>query len=141
MNYDYPQSDLSRSILSGLFAGIVGTVANLVFSFIFRRINNIDTFNILDVSTTIFGTIILLMVCGILFYFFVHYLKRGINIYRVIVFIVTGIIVFVALAYHHEPGYRITAEFRYLFLGTQIIIGGLAMFLIPYLFRHDSIIS
>jgi len=71
MNYDYPQSDLSRSILSGLFAGIVATVANLIFGFIYRGVTNVTNFNILDVSTTIFGSIILLMVCGVLFYFFV----------------------------------------------------------------------
>ena len=141
MNYDYPQSDLSRSILSGLFAGIVGTVVNLIFSFVFRRITNTVTFNILDVSTTIFGTIILLLVCGVFFYFFVHYLKKGINLYRIIVFLVTAVIVYAALQYHAEPGYSITSNFRILFLGTQIIIGGLAAFLIPYLFRHDSIIS
>jgi hypothetical protein len=141
MNYDYPQSDLSRSILSGLFAGIVATVANLVFSFIYRSIAGITTFNILDVSTTIFGSIILLIVCGILFYFFVHYLQKGVNYYRVIVFLVTAVIVYAALQYHREAGYTITSDFRVLFIGTQLIIGGLAAFLIPYLFRHDSIIS
>src|SRR3954452_24865083 len=115
MNYDYPQSDLSRSILSGLFAGIVATVANLVFAFIYRAIAGVNDFNILDVSTTIFGSIILLIVCGILFYFFVHYLNKGINYYRVIVFLVTALIVYVALQYHREAGYRISSEFRVLF--------------------------
>lgn len=141
MNYDYPQSDLSRSILAGLFAGIVGTVINLVFSFVYRRITDTTTYNILDVSTTIFGTVILLLVCGVLFYFFVHYLKKGINLYRIIVFLITAVIVFVALQYHRTPGYRITPEFRVLFIGTQIIIGGMAAFLIPYLFRHEKLIS
>src|SRR3954451_4472035 len=139
MNYDYPQSDLSRSILSGLFAGIVATVANLVFGFIYRSIAGVNNFNILDVSTTIFGSIILLIVCGILFYFFVHYLRKGINYYRIVVFLVTAVIVYIALQYHPEAGYLITPEFRTLFIGTQLIIGGLAAFLIPYLFRHDSI--
>lgn len=141
MNYDYPQSDLSRSILSGLFAGIVATVANLIFGFIYRGTAGVTTFNILDVSTTIFGSIILLLVCGVLFYFFVHYLKKGINYYRIVVFLITAVIVFVALQYHRAPGYTITTEFRILFIGTQLIIGGLAVFLIPYLFRHDSLIS
>jgi len=141
MNYDYQQTDLSRSILAGLFAGIVATVGNLVFIFIYRRITAVYTFNLMDAFTTIFGTVILLLVCGLFFYFFVHYLKRGINIYRVIVFLVTAVIVYVSLQYHRLPGYSITAEFRALFIGTQVIIGGLAAFLIPYLFRHDSIIS
>ncbi len=141
MNYDYQQTDLSRSILAGLFAGIVATVGNLVFIFIYRRITAVYTFNLMDAFTTIFGSVILLLVCGLFFYFFVHYLKRGINIYRIIVFLITAGIIYVALQYHSSPGYSITKEFRVLFIGTQIIIGGLAAFLIPYLFRHDSIIS
>ena len=141
MNYDYQQSDLSRSILSWLFAGIVATVANLVFGFVYRGVTGTTNFNILDVSTTIFGSIILLIICGVLFYFFVHYLKKGVNYYRIIVFLITAVIVYLALQYHREAGYRITPEFRTLFIGTQVIIGGLAAFLIPYLFRHDSIIS
>jgi hypothetical protein len=141
MNYDYQQTDLSRSILAGLFAGIVATVGNLVFIFIYRRITAVYTFNLMDAFTTIFGSVILLLICGLFFYFFVHYLKRGINIYRIIVFLITAGIIYVALQYHSSPGYSITKEFRVLFIGTQIIIGGLAAFLIPYLFRHDSIIS
>src|SRR5215216_7914010 len=141
MNYDYQQTDLSRSILAGLFAGIVATVGNLIFIFIYRRITAIYTFNLIEGFTIIFGSVILLLVCGIFFYFFVHYLKRGVNIYRIIVFLVTAAIVYVALQYHSVPGYSITSEFRVLFIGTQVIIGGLAAFLIPYLFRHDSIIS
>jgi hypothetical protein len=50
-------------------------------------------------------------------------------------------IIYTALQYHKGPGYSITGNFRILFIGTQIIIGGLAAFLIPYLFRHDTIIS
>ncbi|HXL57023.1 MAG TPA: hypothetical protein VN958_12235 [Chitinophagaceae bacterium] len=141
MNYDYQQTDLSRSILAGLFAGIIATVANLIFIFIYRRLTAVNTFNLMDVFTTIFGTVLLLILCGLLFYFFVHYLKRGINIYRVIVFLVTATIIYVALQYHSEAGYSITSEFRILFIGTQLIIGGFAAFVIPYVFRHDSIIS
>jgi hypothetical protein len=136
--YDYQQTDLSRSILAGLFTGIVATVANLIFIFIYVRITAVYTFNLMDGFTTIFGTIILLIVCGLFFYFFVHYLKRGVNIYRVLVFLTTAIILWVGWQFH--PGY-IPSEFRVLFMGTQLIIGGLAAFLIPYLFRHDSIIS
>ena len=136
--YDYQQTDLSRSILAGLFTGIVATVGNLIFIFIYVRLTAVYTFNLMDGFTTIFGTIILLIVCGIFFYFFVHYMKRGVNVYRVLVFLITAIILWVGWQFH--PGY-IPSEFRVLFMGTQLIIGGLAAFLIPYLFRHDSIIS
>jgi hypothetical protein len=138
--FDYQQTDLSRSILAGLFTGIIATVGNLIFIFIYVRVTAVYTFNLMDGFTTIFGTVILLIVCGLFFYFFVHYLKRGVNIYRILVFLTTAIIVYVGWKFH--PGYSaISPEFRGLFMGTQLIIGGLAAFLIPYLFRHDSIIS
>jgi len=141
MDYSYQQTDLSRSILAGLFTGIVATVGNLIFIFIYVRITAVYTYNLMDGFTTIFGTIILLIVCGLFFYFFVHYLKRGVNIYRVLVFLTTAIILWVGWQVHPHPGDTIPPEFRVLFMGTQLIIGGLAAFLIPYLFRHDSIIS
>ena len=31
MNYDYKQSDLSRSVLGGLFSRLIATVANIAF--------------------------------------------------------------------------------------------------------------
>jgi len=139
-SYEYHQTDLSRSILAGLFAGIIATFANLIFIFVFRRIKEFYVFNIMDVGTTIFGSVLLMIVCGIIFYFFVHYLNHGVNIYRVVVFFVTAAIVYAALAV--RPGaVVIPGDFRAMFIGTQVILGGLAAFLIPYVFRHDSIIS
>ncbi|WP_153798008.1 hypothetical protein [Foetidibacter luteolus] len=139
-SYDYPQTDLSRSILGGLFTGMVATFANLIFIFIFRRIKEFYVFNVMDVGTIIFGTMILMIVCGVIFYFFVHYLNKGITFYRIAVFLFTSAIVFAALAFRPSE-IVIPGDFRAMFIGTQLIIGGLAAFLIPYLFRHDSIIS
>lgn len=141
MNYEYHQTDLSRALLAGLFAGIVATVANLVFDFVFRSLTRTVTYNILDVSTTIFGSILLLLIAGVFFYFFVHYIKKGVNLYRVAVAVITALVVVVAFQYHRGPGFLIPHNFRLLFIGTQVIIGALAAFLIPYLFRHDKFIS
>lgn len=138
--YDYQQSDLSRCVLGGLFAGIIGTIANLIFIAVYRRINEFYLFNALDVGTIIFGSTLLLMACGIFYYFFAHFMKRGTNLYRVAVFIITGVIVYFALMVRPEEN-KFPGDFRAMFIGTQIIIGGLAAFLIPYLFKHDSLIS
>jgi len=139
-SYEYHQTDLSRSILAGLFAGIIATFANLIFIFAFRRIKEFYVFNVMDVGTTIFGSVLLMIVCGIIFYFFVHYLNHGVNIYRVVVFFVTAAIVYAALAVR-PSSVVVPGDFRTMFIGTQVILGGLAAFLIPYVFRHDSIIS
>jgi len=141
-SYEYPyrQTDLSRAVLSGLFAGIIATFSNLIFIFAFRRIKEFYVFNVMDVGTTIFGSVLLMIVCGILFYFFVHYLNHGVNLYRIVVFCVTAAIVYAALAVRPSE-VTLPGDFRAMFIGTQVILGGLAAFLIPYVFRHDSIIS
>ena len=141
MNYDYPQSDLSRSILAGLFSGLIATVSNLVFTITYRSITKFYEFNAIDITTIVFGTILLSLACGAMFYFFVHYLNKGIFFYRIMVLIVTATIVWLGIELRHTIQDTIPPEFRVLVIGTQVIIGGLAAFLIPYLFRHDKIIS
>ncbi|QEC68713.1 hypothetical protein FRZ67_15890 [Panacibacter ginsenosidivorans] len=141
MNYDYQQSDLSRSILAGLFSGIVATITNLIFTVTYRSITQFYEFNAIDITTIVFGTILLSIACGAMFYFFVHYLNKGIMLYRIMVVIVTIAIVITGINLRHTIQDVIPYEFRVLVIGTQVIIGGLALFLIPYLFRHDKIIS
>jgi hypothetical protein len=141
MNYDYPQSDLSRSILAGLFSGLVATVSNLAFTIIYRSITQFYEFNAIDITTIVFGTLLLSLACGAMFYFFVHYLNKGIMFYRIMVVIVTIGIVIIGINLRRMVQEVIPTEFRVLVIGTQVILGGLAAFLIPYLFRHDKIIS
>jgi hypothetical protein len=141
MNYDYPQSDLSRGVLSGLFAGIIATVINVIFVFVYRSVTAFYEFNGMDITVIIFGSILLSMTCGIIFYFFVHYLKKGIAFYRLIVLIVTVVIVYLGITLRRSIVGEVPDDFRVMVIGTQVVIGGLAAFLVPYLFRHDSIIS
>ena len=141
MNYDYPQSDLSRGLLGGLFAGIVAALANMIFVFVYRRMESFNEFSGMDATVVIFGSILLSIACGILFYLLVHYLKKGILFYRVIVLIVTVAIVYLGLFVRRSVMGEVPDDFRTMVIVTQVIIGGLAAFLIPYLFRHDSIIS
>ena len=141
MNYDYTQSDLSRSILAGLFSGLVATVSNLAFTIIYRSLTKFYEFNAIDITTIVFGTILLSLACGVMFYFFVHYLNKGILFYRIMVLLVTILIVYIGINLRYLIQDVIPNEFRVLVIGTQVIIGALAAFLIPYLFRHDKIIS
>jgi len=141
MNYDYPQTDLSRGILSGLLTGIVAAVANTVFVVIYRSITAFFEFSGLDITVVVFGSILLSIACGLLFYFLVHYLRRGLTFYRLIVFIVTVLIVLMGIIVRRSVMGEVPEEFKFLVVGTQVIIGTLAAFLIPYLYSHDRLIS
>ena len=141
MNYDYQQTDLSRSVLGGLFTGLLAAVANLVFVIIYKSIVKFQEFYPVDITIVVFGSVLLCIACGIIFYLFVYYLKRGITFYRLAVIAVTMLIAYVGITLRQTVQDVVPMEFRFLVIGTQVIIGGLATFLIPYLFRHDSIIS
>ena len=141
MNYDYTQSDLSRGVLSGLYSGIVATVLNMVFVYVYRYLTSFQDFNGVDVTVIVFGTLLLSLACGIVFYFFVYYLQKGVPVYRVAVAIVTILIILTGIYLRRSVEGDVPIEFRVIVISTQVIIGGLATFLIPYLFRHDTLIS
>ncbi|MBV9962852.1 MAG: hypothetical protein JO072_11450 [Parafilimonas sp.] len=141
MNYEYHQTDLSRGILSGLFAGLIAAVANTVFALVYRGITSFYEFNGVDVTVIVFGSILQLITCGLLFSFLVHYRKNGVGFYRVIVTIVTILIVFLGIMVRQSVMGSVPYDFKFLVVGTQVIIGCLAIFLIPYLSSHDNLIS
>ena len=118
MNYDYVQNDFSKSILAGLFSGIVATVTNLVFTVAYRSITQFYEFNAIDITTIVFGTILLSLACGVMFYFFVHYLNKGITFYRIMVLIVTIAIVYIGINLRYLIQDVIPNEFRVLVIGT-----------------------
>jgi hypothetical protein len=141
MNYDYTQTDFSRGILSGLFAGLIAAVANTVFVLAYRSMSSFYEFNGLDVTVIVFGSVLQLITCGLVFYLFVHYLKKGIITYQIIVLLITALIFSAGIMVRRSVMGEVPNDFIVLVVGTQVIIGGLAALFIPYLFRHDKIIS
>ena len=141
MNYEYPQTDFSRGILSGLFAGLVACVANTVFVLLYRSLTEFYEFNGLDVTVIVFGSICQLIICGWMFYLFVHYMKKGIPFYRMVVVLITVLIFFVGIMVRRSVIGSAADDFKFMVVGTQVIIGCLAAFFIPYLFSHDKLIS
>jgi hypothetical protein len=141
MNYEYPQTDFSRGILSGLFAGLVACVANTIFVLAYRGFTGFYEFNGMDVTVIVFGSIIQMIVSGWMFYLFVHYLRKGISFYRVAAILITIVILLLGIMVRRSVTGSASDEFKFMVTGTQVIIGCLAAFFIPYLFSHDKIIS
>src|SRR6187455_1665445 len=126
MNYDYSQTDFSRGILSGLFSGLVACVANALFVLVYRAMTSFYEFNGVDVTVIVFGSIMQLLVCGWLFYIFVHYLRKGISFYRLVVIFITALIFFLGLIIRRSVMGSSPDEFKIMVVGTQVIIGTLA---------------
>ena len=55
MNYDYEQTEFSKSLLAGVFTGITATTLSLLFNAFFRRFIGFSLSDIINVSTIIFA--------------------------------------------------------------------------------------
>ena len=141
MNYDYEQTDFSKAILAGLFAGITATLANLVYDFFYRDVTGFALSQIINVTSIILFSTLLLTIAGVIFHLFQHYLKNGSRIYTVVFTLLTLISVYAGMHVQRSADPVITNEFKYLFLGVIVILGALAAFFIPYLYHHNKIYS
>jgi len=141
MNYDYEQTAFSKAILSGLFAGIFATLVNLVYNFIFRGITQFNPSAIINVSSIIIVSVLVVTIAGILFYFFNHHIKGGGIIFRIFFFMLTVLAVYYSMQAPRSSDALVTKQFDELLAGIVIILGASIVFYIPYLFDHEKIYS
>ena len=139
MTRDY-LNDFSRSVLAGLFAGLVATAANIAFSIIFRSATHFYDYYALDITVLVFGSILQSIGCGLVFYLFIHYLRKGMPMYRIAVVVITAVIMYVGIMLRKSLQAEVPGDFIILVMGTQFIIGGLAIFYIPYLYGHRNVV-
>ena len=139
MNHDYESTEFSKSLLAGLFAGIAATVVNLLYNFYIRRATGFSLSEIINVSTIIFISILLMTVAGLFFYLFHHYLKNGTFIYKIISVLFTLLGVYFSMTVQRSQNPLVSTEFRELLLGVVIISGVFSSFIIPYLYSSNKI--
>jgi hypothetical protein len=121
----------SAALLAGLFAGIIAAVANLIYDMEYRSIADLSNFRIVNpLSIFVFSTIGP-MIAGMIFYEFIHYIKRGMILFEALFIVLTiaGLIVL---------GFSLNG-YKGLLLGIGIITGLICIILIPYLSRHPNI--
>ena len=141
MNYDYEQTEFSKAILSGLFAGIMATCANLLFNMIFRGITQFNPSAIINVSSIIIGSVLILTIAGVLFYFFHHYIKKGSMLFRLFFLLVTAVAIYLSMQVQRSTDATVSKQFEELLSGIVLISGAFIIFYIPYLFKNAHIYS
>ena len=139
MNYDVPNTPFSKSVLAGLATGIIATLLNLFYNFIFRGITRLSlSVSLINVSTIIFATIILCIVAGLVYYFIVLNLKKSKVIFIALFFIVTVIGVWLGLGFHISENQKFSQQFDLLYIGMLIITGLCGIVLVPWLSSHKN---
>jgi ABC-type thiamin/hydroxymethylpyrimidine transport system permease subunit len=138
METDLRESPFYRSLMSGLFAGIVITIANLAYNFLYRDLTSFNPSYFVNVTTIIFISILLSLVAGILYYLIVPYAKKSRLLYIILFVLLTAFVTYLAFTVQRSVDMKVTTQFHGLFAGIVIITGLVDAFLIPYMAEHKN---
>lgn len=139
MNYDYPQTRLSKTLLTGVFAGIVATLINLAYDFFFRYFEKLYPSEFINVSSIIFATMLLFTIAGIIYFLLDKFVRHGNVVYIILFCVLTAVSFYAGMHVQRSSDPLVSQEFRGLLLGTVVVSGLLASFFIPYLSKHDTL--
>lgn len=139
MNHDYEETPFSKSVLSGVFAGIAATVFILIYNFIYRGGTAFPLSEIINVSTVIFASLIILTVTGVIFHFFIKHMKSGMIVYIILFSIFTILAALGSMHVTRTADQVLNTEFHELLLGTVIILGICAVVAIPFFYKTKHI--
>jgi len=138
METDLREKAFYRSLMSGLFAGIVITIANLAYNFLYRDLTSFNPSFFVNVTTIIFISIILSVIAGIMYYLIVPYAKKSKILYIFLFVVLTTFVTYLAFTVHRSIDLKVSAQFHGLFAGIVIITGLIDAFLIPYMAEHKN---
>ena len=127
-----------KPIMAGLFAGIVATMLNIVFDVVYRSNVNFPRHELINVSTIIFGTLLLLSVAGCIYALIDRYSKHVVPVYMLLSVLWTIGSMYLTMQVQRSDNALISSEFRSLLSGIVIITGIASTFLIPYLAKNET---
>ncbi|MBO9199389.1 MULTISPECIES: hypothetical protein [Niastella] len=126
----------SKALLTGVFAGISATFICIIYNVIFRDETGYQLFNLINVSSLIFGVNILFMLIGIIYYWFIKYMKRGGEILYIGVFIlITVFCILKTYGIHRTDDQAANIEFHHLLIAMIVILSIAASIGIPVMFH------
>ncbi len=137
MNYDYEQTEFSKALLAGVFAGITATVLSLLYNSFYREFKGFPLTEIINVPTIIFSLILLVTIAGLIFYLFHHYFRKGTIIYQAAGIMLTLLLIAATMYVQRSGNLTLSREFRELLIGVIIITGISSVIFVPFLFKHD----
>ena len=129
-----------KSLMSGLFTGMIITTLNLVYNFIYRDVTNFSPSSFVNVTSIIFVSILVSLVAGLIYFFIVAYAKKTSILYNLLFLVLTAFVTYVAFTVHRSADARVSDQFHGLFAGIVIITGLTDALLIPYFVTHRNAI-
>jgi hypothetical protein len=76
MEERYSGPNVYRPMMAGLFVGIIATVFNIFYDVIYRESTGFELSTIINVSTLIFGTLLLTLAAGSIYGLLAQFIKK-----------------------------------------------------------------
>ncbi|HEX3080022.1 MAG TPA: hypothetical protein VHQ04_06145 [Puia sp.] len=140
MSSQYNQIPFDRIFLTALFAGILATMVCLGYNIWFREATYYGPSDFINVSSIIFIVNILLMIAGVVYFVLKSWSKRGDLIYTLLFLLVIAFCIWKTMGMHRFADLKLNKEFVRLLGGTILIIG-VAVLCIPYIYNHKKIVD
>lgn len=140
MSNQFNQNPFSKIFLTALFAGIIATMICLGYDIGFRMATYFGPSDFINVSSIIFIVNLLLLMAGIAYYALKIWSKRGDLIYTLIFLLIIAFCIWKTTGMHRFADLKLNREFIELLGGTILIIG-IAMLFIPYIYNHKKIVD
>jgi hypothetical protein len=137
--YEYNETPLSKAILGALFAGIIATVLNLIYSYVYREITGYTFLGVFTVYTIILFSIVVCMAGGILYFLLKKNIRSGRIIYTVLFLALTIWGLFLHINFNVTVNEGAPSGAHGLTMGIDIITGCTISFLVPYMAEHPRI--
>jgi hypothetical protein len=129
-----------KAMMTGLFVGIVDTVICLAYNIGYRNYTGYLPSSLINVSSLIFVVNLLLLVIGIVYFFFLRTFKRGDVLFEVVAIAVTVWLIYKTAGLQRFDDPRLDSGFRGL-LGGIVVILGASTACIPFLFRSRRFVD
>jgi hypothetical protein len=129
---------LGRGILAGLFTGIIASLIVIAYNVIYRGAVDLLSYDVVMPVSIFFFFPCINLVAGGIYFLFLDHIRKGREVYIIVVLIVTALIAFFTAfnGRHNDPALE---KFRGLLLGLEVIEGCMAAFLIPFFANHPRI--
>ncbi|HEY4107965.1 hypothetical protein [Puia sp.] len=126
--------DFFKAMMTGLFIGIIDTVICLAYNIGYRDKTGYIPSEIINVSSLIFAINILLTALGIIYYFFIRYIRNGDTIYFIVFLALTAWLTFKTVSAVRFGDPRLDSGWHGL-MGGVLLIVGLSASCIPFFYR------
>lgn len=127
-----------RSLMAGVFAGIMATMANLAFDIGWRQYTAFPLSDLINVSSIIFATLIVLTIAGLSYYFIAKWIKSAVLVHIIVWVGLMAWAIRLAMTFQRSTNPVWSSDFRTLLIGIVIVTGAFAAFYVPFVVRKNK---